>query len=480
MINLNQINLKIIFSITIFFTILFYPKPEGLSIEAWRVAAVGILMALLWATEAIPLFITALLPLIFFPLFGVSSFSEAALPFSNKNIFLFLGGFILALSIQRANLHERIALGILRYSGKNGSTLIAGFMGVSAFLSMWMMNTSTTLMLLPIGISVATIAQNNSEGKITKNNGFATALMLGIAYAATIGGMTTLIGTAPNAVFAGFIEENYQIQISFFNWLLVGIPLAIVMLPITWFILTKVIFSTNFSSNDEAIDLIKKRYDDLGDMSVAEKRVLIIFSLTAFSWITRDILQNIPGLQNLTDHVIAMVASVTLFLIPNGKNNEKLMDWETAKNVPWNLLILFGGGLSLANAVSYSGLSVWLGSNLEPLGSFGLIVLVIASVGLIIFLTELTSNLATTSVFLPVIASMAIGLGESPLILTASITLAASCAFMLPVATPPNLIVYGSNLFDINQMMKSGFALNIIGLTLVPIIALKLVPYFLG
>ena len=292
--------------------------------------------------------------------------------------------------------------------------------------------------------------------------------------------MTTLIGTAPNAVFAGFIEENYQIQISFFNWLLVGIPLAIVMLPITWFILTKVIFSTNFSSNDEAIDLIKKRYDDLGDMSVAEKRVLIIFSLTAFSWITRDILQNIPGLQNLTDHVIAMVASVTLFLIPNGKNNEKLMDWETAKNVPWNLLILFGGGLSLANAVSYSGLSVWLGSNLEPLGSFGLIVLVIASVGLIIFLTELTSNLATTSVFLPVIASMAIGLGESPLILTASITLAASCAFMLPVATPPNLIVYGSNLFDINQMMKSGFALNIIGLTLVPIIALKLVPYFLG
>ena len=193
-----------------------------------------------------------------------------------------------------------------------------------------------------------------------------------------------------------------------------------------------------------------------------------------------DILQNIPGLQNLTDHVIAMVASVTLFLIPNGKNNEKLMDWETAKNVPWNLLILFGGGLSLANAVSYSGLSVWLGSNLEPLGSFGLIVLVIASVGLIIFLTELTSNLATTSVFLPVIASMAIGLGESPLILTASITLAASCAFMLPVATPPNLIVYGSNLFDINQMMKSGFALNIIGLTLVPIIALKLVPYFLG
>ena len=480
MINFNQINLKMIFSISIFLLILFYPKPEGLSIEAWRVAAVGVLMALLWATEAIPLFITALLPLIFFPLFGVSSFSETALPFANKNIFLFLGGFILALSIQKSNLHERIALGILKYSGKNGSTLIAGFMGVSAFLSMWMMNTSTTLMLLPIGISVATIAQQNENKDIDKNNGFATALMLGIAYAATIGGMTTLIGTAPNAVFASFIEENYNIQISFFSWLLVGLPLAILLLPLTWIILTKIIFSTNFSSNNEAIELIKKRYNDLGKMSIAERRVLIIFGLTAASWITRDLIQNIPGLQNLTDHVIAIIASVALFLLPSGNKDDKLMDWETTKNVPWNLLILFGGGLSLANAVSYSGLSVWLGGNLEPLGSFGLLILVVASVVLIIFLTELTSNLATTSVFLPVIASMAIGLGESPLVLTASITLAASCAFMLPVATPPNLIVYGSNLFDINQMMRAGFALNIIGVMLVPVIAIKLVPYFLG
>ena len=480
MINLNQINFKMIFSMSVFLLILFYPKPEGLSIEAWRVAAVGVLMALLWATEAIPLFITALLPLIFFPMFGISSFSETALPFANKNIFLFLGGFILALSIQKSNLHERIALAILRYSGKDGSTLIAGFMGVSAFLSMWMMNTSTTLMLLPIGISVATIAQQNAKKDITKNNGFAIALMLGIAYSATIGGMTTLIGTAPNAVFASFIEENYDIQISFFSWLLVGFPLAILLLPLTWLILTKIVFSTNFSSNTEAIELIKQRYNDLGKMTIAEKRVLIVFSLTAASWITRDLIQNIPGLQNLTDHVIAIVASVALFLLPSGNKDDKLMDWETAKNVPWNLLILFGGGLSLANAVSYSGLSVWLGGNLEPLGSFGLIILVIASVGLIVFLTELTSNLATTSVFLPVIASMAIGLGESPLVLTASITLAASCAFMLPVATPPNLIVYGSNLFDINQMMRAGFALNIIGIILVPVIAIKLVPYFLG
>ena len=192
-------------------------------------------------------------------------------------------------------------------------------------------------MLLPIGISVATIAQQNIGKDINKNNGFATALMLGIAYSATIGGMTTLIGTAPNAVFASFIEENYEVQISFFNWLLVGLPLAILMLPLTWFILTKVIFVTNFSSNNEAIELIKQRYNNLGKMSVAEKRVLIVFGLTAFSWITRDLLQNIPGLQNLTDHVIAVVASVALFLLPSGNKDEKLMDWETAKNVPWNL-----------------------------------------------------------------------------------------------------------------------------------------------
>ena len=475
---INKINIKLCFAITIFLLILLSPQPEGISISAWRVAAVGSLMAILWATEAIPLFITALLPLIFFPLFGISSFSEAAIPFSNKNIFLFLGGFIIALSIQRANLHERIALGILRFSGKDGSTLIAGFMGVSAFLSMWMMNTSTTLMLLPIGVSVASIA--SSQNSEIENNGFSTALMLGIAYAATIGGMTTLIGTAPNAVFASFIEQNYNIQVSFIDWLCIGLPLALIMLPVTWFVLTKVIFDTSFSSNSEAMALIQKRYENLGKITIPEKRVLIIFCLTAFSWISREGLQNIPGLENLSDHVIAVIASVSLFLIPNGIKNEKLMDWDTAKNVPWNLLILFGGGLSLANAVSFSGLSVWLGGNLEPLGAFGLIALVIASVGLIIFLTELTSNLATTSVFLPVIASMAIGLGESPLVLTASITLAASCAFMLPVATPPNLIVYGSNLFSVNQMIRAGFALNILGLILVSLIALTLVPYFLG
>ena len=475
---INKINIKLCFAITIFLLILLSPQPEGISISAWRVAAVGSLMAILWATEAIPLFITALLPLIFFPLFGISSFSEAAIPFSNKNIFLFLGGFIIALSIQRANLHERIALGILRFSGKDGSTLIAGFMGVSAFLSMWMMNTSTTLMLLPIGVSVATIA--SSQNSEIENNGFSTALMLGIAYAATIGGMTTLIGTAPNAVFASFIEQNYNIQISFIDWLCIGLPLALIMLPVTWFVLTKVIFDTSFSSNSEAMALIQKRYENLGKITIPEKRVLIIFCLTAFSWISREGLQNIPGLENLSDHVIAVIASVSLFLIPNGIKNEKLMDWDTAKNVPWNLLILFGGGLSLANAVSFSGLSVWLGGNLEPLGALGLIALVIASVGLIIFLTELTSNLATTSVFLPVIASMAIGLGENPLVLTASITIAASCAFMLPVATPPNLIVYGSNLFSVNQMIRAGFALNILGLILVSFIALTLVPYFLG
>ena len=477
---LNKNILGLILGPILFLVIMIFVDAEGLSFEAKCILASTAWMAIWWVTECVPISVTALLPIVLFPLTGGMDLATTTAAYGHKLVFLFVGGFLIALAIEKWHLHKRLALNIIRVTGSNKSRVILGFMLATAFLSMWMMNTSTTLMLLPIGISVATIAQQNIGKDINKNNGFATALMLGIAYSATIGGMTTLIGTAPNAVFASFIEENYEIQISFFNWLLVGLPLAILMLPLTWFILTKVIFVTNFSSNNEAVELSKQRYNNLGKMSVAEKRVLIVFGLTAFSWITRDLLQNIPGLQNLTDHVIAVVASVALFLLPSGNKDEKLMDWETAKNVPWNLLILFGGGLSLANAVSYSGLSVWLGGNLEPLGSFGLIILVIASVCLIVFLTELTSNLATTSVFLPVIASMAVGLGESPLILTASITLAASCAFMLPVATPPNLIVYGSNLFDINQMMRAGLALNIIGIILVSIIAVKLVPYFLG
>ena len=476
---LSKLNLGLLLGLLLFSTILLSPVPENLSPEGWKVAAIGILMAVLWATEAIPLFVTALFPLVFFPLLGISSFSETALPFSDKNIFLFLGGFILALSIQKSNLHERIALNILRFSGKSGPSLIGGFMLVSAFLSMWMMNTSTTLMLLPIGISVANLINNQNILK-ENNSGFSKALLLGIAYAASIGGMATLVGTAPNAIFASFIEENYGIEVGFREWMSVGLPVTFIMLPLSWFALTKIVYSTDFSEGIQTSSHLEEQKMKLGSMSTAEKRVAVIFALTALSWMLRDVLQLIPYLKNLTDHVIAMIAAITLFLIPDGSKKGKLMDWETAQKVPWNLLILFGGGLSLANAVAKSGLAVWLGNGLEPFGAMGLIALVFAAVTLIIFLTELTSNIATTSVFLPVIAALAIGLGESPLIFGASITLAASCAFMLPVATPPNLIVYGSGFINIRSMMISGVVLNIIGILVVSLISIFLIPYILS
>ncbi|MEC7735261.1 MAG: SLC13 family permease [Pseudomonadota bacterium] len=475
---ISNINYGLLTASILFLILFLSPKPAGLSIEAWYVAAVGVLIAVLWATEAIPLFVTALFPLVFFPLLDISTFSDTATPYANKNIFLFLGGFILALSIQKSNLHERIALNILRFAAKSGPSLIAGFMFVSAFLSMWMMNTSTTLMLLPIGISVAHIINEQNETK-EQNSDFAKALLLGIAHAASIGGMATLVGTAPNAIFASFIESNYGIEISFREWMTVGLPVVFFLLPLSWFALTKVVYSTAFSKGNETSLHLQAQYKNLGVMSVAEKRVAIVFSITALSWMLRDLIQLIPFLENLTDHVIAMICAIFLFLIPDGENG-KLMDWDTAQKVPWNLLILFGGGLSLANGVATTGLAAWLGNGLEPFGALGITVLIFASVTLIVFLTELTSNIATTSVFLPVIAALAIGLGENPLIFGAAITLAASCAFMLPVATPPNLIVYGSGFISIRSMMISGVVLNIIGIIIIALISVFLIPYVIS
>ena len=475
---ISNINYGLLTASILFLILFLSPKPAGLSIEAWYVAAVGVLIAVLWATEAIPLFVTALFPLVFFPLLDVSTFSDTATPYANKNIFLFLGGFILALSIQKSNLHERIALNILRFAAKSGPSLIAGFMFVSAFLSMWMMNTSTTLMLLPIGISVAHIINEQNE-TTEQNSDFAKALLLGIAHAASIGGMATLVGTAPNAIFASFIESNYGIEISFREWMTIGLPVVFFLLPLSWFALTKVVYSTAFSKGNETSLHLQAQYKNLGVMSVAEKRVAIVFSITALSWMLRDLIQLIPFLENLTDHVIAMICAIFLFLIPDGENG-KLMDWDTAQKVPWNLLILFGGGLSLANGVATTGLAAWLGNGLEPFGALGITVLLFASVTLIVFLTELTSNIATTSVFLPVIAALAIGLGENPLIFGAAITLAASCAFMLPVATPPNLIVYGSGFISIRSMMISGVVLNIIGIIIIALISVFLIPYVIS
>ena len=460
----------------------FMETPEGMSAVAFKVAIMGILMAIWWATEAVPIAVTAMLPLVLFPLFGVSSIQEAATPFANKVIYLFLGGFIVAFAMQRWNLHKRIALTILQYVGGNGKSLVGGFMFVSAALSMWVMNTSTTMMLLPIAISVITVIHStNKHISNREKEDFQYSILLGIAYGATIGGMSTLIGTGPNGMLAAFMADNYDLDISFVDWMKVGVPLSVIMLPCSWLILTRVIYKVEFETSQETKDLLTSMKQELGKFNGAEFKVFVVFVLTALTWMLRTVLDDINGLQGLSDAGIAMISALFLFLLPSGDKEKRgaLLEWKDAQeNVPWGLLVLFGGGLSLANAVQATGLAVWMG-NLIPQGiSIALIVILIVT--MIIFLTELTSNMATTATFLPVVAAIAIQSDFNPMLVTAAVALAASCAFMLPVATPPNAIVFGSGLIRVPQMAKAGFLINVLGILVVSFIAVVSVPYFLS
>jgi len=461
----------------VFLLLLILPIPNGLNASAWSVAAVVTLMAIWWATEAIPVPVTALLPLALFPLLDVVSFKEAALPYANPNIYLFLGGFMLALAIERSGLHKRMALRMIIASGSDGSKLTGGFMLVAALISMFVMNTSTTLMLLPIGLAVCSVVSTTIPGiSSSETKFFDTALMLGIAYAATIGGMSTLVGTAPNIVFSAFMLETYNVEISMSDWMTLGVPLAAIMLFSAWVVLTKFVFQTSFVTTNETKTYLKEMLIDLGPLTKDEIKISIIFALTAFAWITRSILDNYEMFSGLTDAGIAIISAILLFIIPSSTHKGELLNWEKSNELPWGLLILFGGGLSIAAQINSSGLGIWIGEGLSVLGSVPPIFLILAVASLIIFLTEITSNVATTSTFLPVFGAVAAGIGILPVSLTVPVCLAASCAFMLPVATPPNAIVYGSGKFTIATMMRAGFVLNIIGIVVVTLFAYFLAP----
>lgn len=456
--------------------------PDGLNSLAWATAAVGILMAIWWATEAVPIAVTALLPIVLFPMFGIFTIQDTVPPYANKVIFLFLGGFIVAFAMQRWNLHRRMALAVLQHAGGNGRSLVGGFMLASALISMWVMNTSTTMMLLPIAVSIIsvihrTVGSLDEKGK----EDFQFALLLGVAYGATIGGMATLVGTAPNAMFAAFMLENYGTDIQFSKWMLVGLPLSALMLPLSWIALTRWIFKVDFTTSDEGRAALRKMQLEMGSITVPEIRVAIVFLLMASTWILRPLLVQIDGLAALDDSLIAIAGAILLFLVPSGdKKDPLLLRWKYAEQLPWGVLLLFGGGLTLANAVSRTGLAEWLGSSLQAVGALPLILIVVLAATLIIFLTELTSNIATTATFLPVVGAIAIEAGYDPIILAVPVTLAASCAFMLPVATPPNAIVFGSGLLTIPRMARAGLALNVIGIVLVSTVAYKLAPMFLS
>ena len=467
--------------IFLFFTLLTSP-PEGLSQSGWYVTGVVLLMASWWATEALPLPVTALIPLALFPLLGIydfsdasnpakSAFTKAAAPYAHPNVFLFLGGFILALAIEKVNLHKRIALKMLLSIGTDAKYLIGGFMLVSAIISMWIMNTSTTLMLLPIGLAIAGVVRKTTNLDKDFLN-FQTALLLGIAYAATIGGISTPIGTAPNIVVISLIQEQ-GLEVSFNQWMLLALPISVIMLVGGWWLLTNIIFPVNINANKETQNSLQKMYLDLGVMSVDEKRVLIIFTLTALAWMFRDLLDNTYLLQGLTDYGIAIIAALAVFITRSSKGSG-LVEWSITTKLPWGILILFGGGLSMANAIMSSGLGKWIGGLIPDINTVLLILLIVV---LIVFLTELTSNQATTATFVPIMIILATvegnllpdGTNNLGLVaqLAIPVALAASCAFMLPVATPPNAIVYGSEKFTIAQMMKAGLYFNILGILVV-------------
>ncbi len=449
---------------------------------AWKTAAVGLWMAIWWATEALPVPVTGFLPIVLFAPLGVAPLAEAAAPYANPIIYLYLGGFLMALAVERWNLHRRIALGILSMTGTNGKRLIGGFMLACALLSMWMTNTSTTMMLLPIALSVvAVIVDSMPDLSVPERRDFQASMLLGLAYSATIGGLATLVGTPPNALLAAFLQDSYGLEISFVRWMSVGVPVSVIMLPLAWIALTRFLYPVNIPGSEEAKSHLARLRSELGPMSQAEKRVAILFGLVICAWTFRRPLQTMFGLDGLSDPGIVMAAAILLFLLPSGDARQpQLMTWHEASRLPWGVLVLFGGGLSLAAAVAGSGLAQWLGESLAPIGAVGIWALVLASVGMVIFLTELTSNLATTATLLPVMGAIAVEAGIDPLILCVPITLAASCAFMLPVATPPNAIVFASGLLKIPQMAKAGIVLNLIGVVLLAIVSLWWAPVVLG
>jgi sodium-dependent dicarboxylate transporter 2/3/5 len=456
--------------IFLFLVIFFLPSPAGLTENAWLVAAVAVLMVTWWATEAIPIPVTSLLPLALFPILGVTSIDTAALPYANKNIYLFLGGFLIALSIERSGLHKRLALMMIKKIGSDGPKLIGGFMIVSALISMWVMNTSTTLMLLPIGLAICSVVAKTVPNMSEKDkSNFDKALLLSIAYAATIGGMSTLVGTAPNIAFASFMSEMVKQEISFVGWMKLGVPVSICMLALAWLILTKIIYPVNFSTSEETRNMLSQMLNEMGPISRDEFKVGIIFFVAAGLWMFRSLIDNY--VIGLTDAGIAILVAISLFIIPSSARSGELLTWEQSSKLPWGLLLLFGGGLSLGVQINDTGLGEWIGESVSGLKTVPLIILVMAIAALIIFLTEITSNLATTNAFLPVFLGVANGFEIAPVVLLVPVALAASCAFMLPVATPPNAIVYGSNKFKIVDMMRAGFFINIAGIFVVMIFA---------
>ncbi len=444
-----------------------FPVPEGLSREAWLTVSMVALMACWWVTEAIPIPATALIPMVVLPTTGVMSMREAAAPYASPTIMLLMGGFIIATSIERWNLHKRIALNIVARAGAKPDRIVGGFLLASAILSMWISNTATTIMLAPIAVSVAHAIVGPQKGQA-----LTIAILLGLAYGASIGGIATPVGTPTNLIVMGYLEDELSIAISFSQWMLVGLPVVVVMLPAAWWVLTRVSFRLQQLEQTGGQAVVADEIRKLGQTTVPERRVFITFGVIAASWIFRKPLNEltIAGMQpfaGITDHVIAIAGAIALFLIPAGRGKHRLLDWETAVKIPWGVVLLFGGGLSMASAITKTGLAAWLGTQMAGLAALPMLFLILALVAFVIFATELASNVATASALLPIVGALAVAGGADPLLLSIPIAMAASCAFMLPIATGPNAIAFATGEVTIAQMVRVGLWLNLAGIVLI-------------
>ena len=458
-----------------FLYILLFFHPEGLSKPANAVLASTIWIAIWWISEVIPIAVTALLPIILFPLTGGLNINETTASYGHKYIFLFIGGFILALTIEKWNLHKRIALNIIKIVGTNVVNIILGFMVATAFLSMWISNTASSVMLLPVGMAIVLQLRDNPNTVEDENRIFGKALMLAIAYSASIGGMATLIGTPTNLVLAGVIQTSFDVEITFSQWFIFGFPIALILLFLSWLYLTRFAFKFKQKEFPGGKAEINRQIKALGNMTYEEKVVLFIFVCTAFAWITRSfIIQKI--IPTIDDTIIAITFSILLFIIPSRQKNVNIMSWKDAVKLPWGIVLLFGGGLALASGFESSGLASWIGSQLSILEALPFIVLLLILIAVVNFLTEITSNVATTAMLLPILVSLAPVLNVHPYYLMVAATVAASCAFMLPVATPPNAVVFGSGYLRISDMVKKGVWMNLLSIILLTIIVYFLLP----
>lgn len=450
-------------------------EADGLSNQGNAVLACTAWIAIWWITEAIPIAVTSLLPIVLFPLTGALPIGDTTAAYGHKFVYLYLGGFLIALAIEKWNLHKRIALNIITIIGANVKKIILGFMVATAFLSMWISNTATAVMMLPIALSIVSQLKNNPATDVNENKRFGKALMLGIAYSASIGGIATLIGTPPNLVLAGILQQTYNYEISFMQWFIFGFPISIILLTLCWLYLTKIAFKFNQAEFPGGKTEIKRLKAALGKITYEEKVVGIVFALTALCWILRSFVlkQLLPGID---DTIIAIAFGVLLFMIPAKEKGKKLMVWKDAEKLPWGIILLFGGGLALASAFEISGLAQWIGLKMAGLDGMNLIIIVLILVTAVNFLTEITSNTATTAMLLPILAPMALSLNIHPLVIMTGAALAASCAFMLPVATPPNAVVFGSGYLKIPDMVQKGFILNIVSILLVTLAVYYLLP----